>query len=40
LNDVGLEVSREAVIRGMRHVSFINSRIGVDSIATVKGPVI
>ncbi|MBT3637603.1 MAG: hypothetical protein HN531_11725 [Opitutae bacterium] len=36
LNDVGLEVSREAVIRGMRDVSLINSRIGADSMATVK----
>ena len=40
MNDVGLEVSREAVIRGMRDFSLINSRIGVDSMATVKGPVI
>jgi hypothetical protein len=36
LNDVGLEVSREAVIRGMRDVSLINSRIGADSMATIK----
>ena len=36
LKDVGLEVSREAVIRGTRDVSLINTRIGADSMATVK----
>ncbi len=36
LKNVGLEVSREAVIRGTRDVSLINTRIGADSMATVK----
>ena len=36
LKDAGLEVSREAVIRGTRDVSLINTRIGADSMATVK----
>jgi hypothetical protein len=36
LNGVELDVAREAVIRGMRDVSLVNTRIGADSMATVK----
>ena len=36
LNGVQLDVAREAVIRGTRDVSLINTRIGADSMATIK----
>ena len=36
LNGVELDVSREAAIRGMRDVSLVNTRIGADSMATIK----
>ena len=36
LDGVELDVSQEAVIRGMRDVSLVNTRIGADSMATIK----
>ena len=36
LDGVVMEVSREAAIRGMRDVSLINTRIGADTMATIK----
>ena len=36
LNGVALEVSREALIRGTRDVSLVDTRIGADAMATVK----